>query len=321
MNNQAVAIVGAPYAPILAAIEDRFTAVAGKVGLDWQTEALFALQACQKNPLLGLVAKSNPLSLQMAMLNVAAVGLTLNPALSLAFLIPRKNEVVLDVSYRGLIKIATDTGSILWAKAELVFQADRFEYRGPATAPLHRCDPFARNRGEMRGGYCIAKTKDEEFLVEVMSAEEIYQVRAMSDSYKAHLQNGKSCPWTAWPGEQAKKVLIKRAYKTWPKTSRRLAETIQYLNEKLGEGVDAPVLAETPEETSEAPSDDALDDDRIAASIKVMVTKVIGRAKSTGSWEAAREYLATKVSGPELIWARKELERAADKPSTGGPAA
>jgi recombination protein RecT len=326
-------LVNAPYAAAIEAVQDRFKALAGDAGLDWQAEALFALHICQKNPFLAKIATANPLSLQMALLNVAAVGLSLNPAMALAFLIPRKGEIVMDVSYRGLIKIATDTGSILWAKAELVFEADRFEYRGPATPPLHRCDPFAENRGEMRGGYCIAKTGDGEFLVEVMSAADIFQVRDMSEAYKAYLKDRRECPWVTWPGEQSKKVLIKRASKTWPKTPRRLAETIQYLNEKLGEGfVETPALEgdqavdgasgkgqRPPAPASTAPAQ-LVDESRIAAGMKVLVTKTIERATASGAWEAAREYLATKMGGPELVWARQELTKA-EEASKGQSAA
>ena len=334
-------IVNAPYAVAIEAIQDRFKALAGDAGLDWQAEALFALHACQKNQFVAKIATSNPLSLQMAMLNVAAVGLTLNPAMAFAFLIPRKGEIVMDVSYRGLIKIATDTGSILWAKAELVHEADRFEYRGPATPPLHRCDPFSENRGDMRGGYCIAKTGDGEFLVEVMSAAEIYQVRNLSDSYRAYVKASqdpekdyvKDSAWITWPGEQAKKALIKRASKTWPKTSRRIAETIQYLNEKLGEGfVDASAqegdevtgaatAARPPTPaTTKANAAPPVDESKIAAGIKVLVAKTVERANMSGAWEAAREYLATKMSGPELAWARKELTKA-EESSRRSPAA
>lgn len=334
MQNVDAPLVNAPYAAAIEAVQDRFKALAGDAGLDWQAEALFALQLCQKNQLLAKIATSNPLSLQMALLNVAAVGLSLNPALAFAFLIPRKGEIVMDVSYRGLIKIATDTGSILWAKAELVYEADRFEYRGPATPPLHRCDPFAENRGDMRGGYCIAKTGDGEFLVEVMSAADIYQVRDVSESYRAYVKDGRDSPWITWPGEQGKKALIKRASKTWPKTSRRLAETIQYLNEKLGEGfVEVPAQegdeatgAATPARppapaATKADVAQLVDESRIAAGIKVLVTKTVERASASGAWEAAREYLASKMSGPELVWARQELTKAEESSRSSSAAA
>jgi recombination protein RecT len=87
------------------------------------------------------VAKKNPSGLLLAMYNVAAVGLTLNPNQGLAYLVPchlRKNEepkVMLDISCRGLITIGVETGTIRWAKPELVREKDEFVYKGPAEKP------------------------------------------------------------------------------------------------------------------------------------------------------------------------------------------
>ena len=89
---------------------------------------MFAFQAVTRNDQLYRTAMANPASVRNAVINVAATGLSLNPALKFAYLVPRDNEVCLDISYMGLIKIATDTGSILWAKAEIVYEKDIFTY-------------------------------------------------------------------------------------------------------------------------------------------------------------------------------------------------
>ena len=64
-------------------------------GLDFFQEQIFATQLLMNNSYLLDVAKKNPSSLRLAMYNVAAVGLTLNPNQGLAYLVPRrlrKNE-------------------------------------------------------------------------------------------------------------------------------------------------------------------------------------------------------------------------------------
>ncbi len=48
-------------------------------GLDFFQEQIFATQLLMNNSYLLDVAKKNPSSLRLAMYNVAAVGLTLNP--------------------------------------------------------------------------------------------------------------------------------------------------------------------------------------------------------------------------------------------------
>jgi recombination protein RecT len=140
--------------------------------------------------------------------------------------VPEKGECNLKISFKGLLKIATDSGSIKWVKAEIVKANDKFTYRGACTLPEHEMNPFG-DRGATVGVYCVAKTFDGDFLVDVMSAEEIGKIR------KAAKQD---YVWSAWPDEMAKKAIIKRASKQWPKTDRddRLDRAIAVVNEYEG---------------------------------------------------------------------------------------
>lgn len=146
-------------------------------------------------------------------MNVAAIGISLNPAQQHAYLVPRDKKICLDISFRGLVKLATDAGAILWAKSELVYEQDTFVWNGPSTAPTHQADPFSKDRGKLKGGYCIAKMPDGEVMVEVMSEAEIDKVKRTSKA-----QNG---PWATWFEEMAKKTITKRAAKSWPQTENR----------------------------------------------------------------------------------------------------
>src|SRR5690606_21046286 len=84
--------------------------------LNWEQEASYAIQALQDNDYLMTQATSNPASLQRAVVNVASIGLSLSPIEKLAYLVPRQKAVKLDISWRGLIKIATDDNVILWCR-------------------------------------------------------------------------------------------------------------------------------------------------------------------------------------------------------------
>lgn len=202
----------------------------------WAEESQFAIQAIQKNDKL---SQCMPHTVQNAVINVAAVGLTLNPALGYAYLVPEAEKVKdgggrdvwvqncsLRVSFKGLLKIATDSGSILWAKAEIVKAKDTFKYRGPCELPLHEMDAFG-DRGETVGAYCIAKTHQGDVLVDVMSAAEIAKIRGAAKQ---------DAVWSKWPDEMAKKAIIKRASKQWPKTDidDRLDRAIAVVNEYEG---------------------------------------------------------------------------------------
>lgn len=83
----------------------------------WAKESQFAIQYFQKNDYLAKTALANPTSAQNAIINVAAIGITLNPASKLAYLVPRDGMVCLDISYMGLLHLAQSTGSIKWGNA------------------------------------------------------------------------------------------------------------------------------------------------------------------------------------------------------------
>lgn len=196
--------------------------------LKWDTEKNFATQLLSANDFASKIAMSNPTSVMSAMTNLSAIGLSLNPATKYAYLVPRDGKICLDISYMGLIKIATDSGAIRWVKAEPVYKNDNFKYKGVSIAPVIECDPFG-DRGEFAGVYCIAKTSDGDLLVGVMSADEIYVIRGKSKAFAS----GRNCPWKSDMIEMAKKTIIKRESKTWPK-SERMMNASDVLNEHEG---------------------------------------------------------------------------------------
>ncbi len=202
--------------------------------VSYPQEASFASQAIKKNSYLAKIAEQRPDTLIDAVINIASIGLSLNPATQYAYLVPRDGVCCLDISYKGLIKLATDSGSIEWAKADLVYEKDSFDYKGPSEKPEHSANVFSSDRGEFVGVYCIAKTSEGDFLTEVMTAEEIYEIRNKSMAYV----KSNSGPWVEFFGEMAKKSIIKRASKTWPKSDKneRLQEAIKVINEH--EGID-----------------------------------------------------------------------------------
>ena len=291
----------------IAQAERKFVDMAKRTGMDYAAESLFAFQACEKNSYLARVAANNPISMRMSLVNVAAVGLSLNPATSLAYLVPRDGQVILDISYQGLIKIATDIGSILWAKAELVYDSDEFEYRGVSREPVHRFNPFKKDRGEFVGVYCIAKTPDGDYLVETMTASEIYQIRDLSMAYTRGGE-GKKGPWEDFFGEMTKKSVIKRASKTWPKSARddRLQTAVKVLNEH--EGLRPEYLQG--QQSREPEVIDSYDPSQISPAVREQVEKVVGRAKASNSWAAAKDYIQDRFRGVDLAYALDQLSGA-----------
>lgn len=212
------------------ASREHFLEIEGE--LSYEKEKVFAVQQLSKTDFAKGVALKNPGSVRMAMYNVASMGLTLNPAHAFAYLVPRDGAILLDVSYKGMLKVATDTGSIKFAKADLVYANDTFVYNGPIREPVHTANPFNKDRGEIIGCYCIAKTHEGEYLVETLDREELEKIRSKSMAYA----KSKSGPWVEYFGEMCKKATIKRASKTWPYTVRmeKMYDVIEQANEAEG---------------------------------------------------------------------------------------
>lgn len=216
------------------ACENRFNAV-NAFKLNFKKEASFALQLLGNNSYLLSTAAANPASLENAISNLAAIGISLNPATKEAYLVPRGKAVCLDISAIGLIKLATDSGSIMWGQAKLVHANDTYESNGVGMSPTHKYDAFG-DRGSIRGVYVVAKTSDGSFLTEEMSLKDCQDIRDRSEAWKAYVaKKTSSCPWATDEGEMMKKTVIKRAQKYWPK-SERVDEAVQILNQY--EGID-----------------------------------------------------------------------------------
>lgn len=215
--------------------EQSFSHMLTDDAISWAKESQFAMQALQNNKYLNDAAWKNKASLKNAIINVASIGISLNPALKHAYLVPRSIEkgkpasICLDISYMGLMHLAQQTGSILWGQAKLVYSGDTYENTGIDSAPMHKNNPFKSNkdRGEVIGAYCTVKTSDGSYLTEEMNIDELNKIRNASKA-----QNG---PWKTWPEEMMRKSVVKRASKYWPKVDR-LREAVQIVDEN--EGID-----------------------------------------------------------------------------------
>lgn len=212
------------WADILYGVEEEFNRIATiDNAVSFEKEVKFALQALERNDKLRETSTSSVIN---SFYNVAAVGLTLNPTMKYAYLVPRDSQCWLDISAIGLLKLATDTGSVAAAKAEIVYQNDEFEYNGPFAKPRHTFNPFDRSaRGEPVGVYVLAKLANGIDMVETLDMVEINKIKSKSKA--------KSGPWQEWFEEMIRKAGIKRAYKAWPRTER-LSAAEAILNEHEG---------------------------------------------------------------------------------------
>lgn len=217
---------------IVNGAKEQFLAVQSDKNMNFEAEAGYAVQALLANEYALKIALSNKDALLRSIKNISAIGISLNPAKKQAYLVPRNNIICLDISYMGLMDLATATGSILWVQADVVREKDAFELNGLGKEPSHKHNPFAKDRGEIVGAYVTAKTKDGDYLTDCMSIDEINAIKMRSQAVKS----GKTTPWNTDPVEMYKKTVVKRAYKYWPR-NERLESAIHYLNNEGGEGL------------------------------------------------------------------------------------
>lgn len=254
--------------------------------LNFEREAGFALQQLSRNKYTMDAAMNNRQSVYDAMVNVAAIGRSLNPATKEAYLVPRDGRICLDVSYIGLLATAVDSGAILWGQARLVYGLDTFSLHGFDKAPTHTYNPFSKDRGDIVGTYVVVKTSHGDFLTDTMTLDEAYAIRDRSAAWKS----SKSGPWKTDEGEMIKKTVVKRASKMWPK-SAQLDQAIHMMNTENGEGL--AVLADEAQESAKGPVIPAVPTLQLEANRKQVI-------------EAVASAIVDHFNGDDLIGAYEE---------------
>lgn len=188
--------------------KDAFVRVAGED--KWNREVVFALQAIRASDAL---QKSDPESIKNAVVNIALTGASLNPALQQAFLIPRKGKACLDFSYRGLSKIAVDSGGVVDIDATVVYENDDFYYEMGLHPVLHHVPCLGGDRGKMKYVYAVSVLPSGLRKFIVLDAKEIEKIKKVS-AY------GNAGPWKEWESEMWRKSAVKKLYKLLPQTDR-----------------------------------------------------------------------------------------------------
>lgn len=215
-SNQTGTSMEAPFLAALGEARGKFVETNGDMSA-FIRECEWAMQTLRRSSFLADVARRNPISLRDAIIQSAAVGVSLNPITAHAYLVPRDGAVCLDISYRGLRDTAVAEGVIAWGRAEVVFEADTFEVQTMANGDrivTHVCDPLAADRGAIRGGYFEWQEPNGHRDAIFEKIAELYSShRSRSESWK----KSQSGIWKTDELEAIRKSLTKRAHKSWPR--------------------------------------------------------------------------------------------------------
>jgi recombinational DNA repair protein RecT len=134
----------------------------------------------------------------------------------------------LRIGYKGLIKLARQSGEISLIYAHAVHQRDIEDKRfsvvlGDNLKIYHEPDVFS-DRGPVAGYYAVLKYRDGETDFEPMSVAEIHKIRDRTDAYRAFKAGRiKSTPWADWESEMARKTVIRRLLKRSPMSAEMQA--------------------------------------------------------------------------------------------------
>lgn len=110
---------------------------------------------------------------------------------------------------QGILKRIRNSGEIKTITAHLVYEKDHYRYiRGDAERIEHE-ELYDGDRGKVVRVYAICYLKNGGIEREVMTTEEVEQVRSISRAKD-------SGPWVKWWGEMARKTVLRRLAKRLP---------------------------------------------------------------------------------------------------------
>lgn len=199
-------------------------------GLSFNKELEFAVQILEKNTYL---QGANVASIQNSIKNIALSGLSLSPVMKQCYLIPRKERGQLmclaEPSYIGLIKILTDTGSVVSISATIVYEKEieSIQIQEGAGGYATHTHYFGKDSpGEPMACYTIALLPNgtkHVGLIRPFQWEEIMKRSESVKSYYAKQSKGEYAAIPTWLSDKAemiRKTAIKNHYKYLPKTER-----------------------------------------------------------------------------------------------------
>ncbi len=235
----------APWKAALVKAEGKFMAISGKEA-ECRTELGFASMLIEGNDKLRLCDQA---SIVNAVINVARTGITLNPILKLAHLVPRGGKCVLDFDYKGLIKILKDNNCIKDIQAIIVYGDENFqEANSPIEKPIH-VKKYAKTEAEQKtreklGVYCQVVLPDNTVIYTPFTPGwEILKAKNVSPAAKSSYS-----PWQTWEEEMWKKTKLKKDFKTLISGSPN--EKVMAALEVEDQNLELPNTAQAPRQAS-----------------------------------------------------------------------
>jgi len=150
----------------------------------------------------------------------AGLGLLLDPLLGEGYLVVAYNyktknkEPQLRVGYKGMCKLARQTGEVGNIYAHEVHEKDHVEVDLGFPKIFHHKPVLFGDRGPIIGYVALITFDDGTFDFEPMSVQQCHDIRDRSDAWKAFSEGKiKSTPWSTDDSEMSKKTVLRRLLK------------------------------------------------------------------------------------------------------------
>lgn len=219
-----------------------------------------------------VIAKSDdlldcsPQSLLACMMQSAQLGLDLDPALGLAYLVPFKGTATFVPGYKGLMELARRSQSVSRIVARAVYANDSFEYEFGTNDWIHH-KPADGDRGELTHVYAVAHLAPPNVIdmqrrgkstwePSPATIEFVVLSKADVDKFRAR-SRAKSGPWFTDYDAMALKTAVRRL-STWLPKSPELQKAVR-LDEQAEAGDAQDFTIDLEPETPTEPTKPALD--------------------------------------------------------------
>jgi len=146
--------------------------------------------------------KCTPASLANVLYNVALTGLTLNPILARAYVVPYYSEATLKPSYKGLEYLAVKNGVAKGFKSGIIYKGDEYEIKQGLTDELIVKPKFESKEIFLVWAYVFLHNSPP--TLEIMTKDDLESIRKLSKSQNI---------WKSHYGEMARKTVIRRLCK------------------------------------------------------------------------------------------------------------
>lgn len=297
------------------------------------------VNAAKKTPHL---LECNPQTVLGAMMTSAALGLEPNTVQQQAFLIPYKKRVKrgsawvdeydcqFQIGARGFVTLFYRAPQILSVDGDAIHDGDIFDHMKGSESFL-KYSKALHNRGALLGAFSHVKLRDGGESACVLPVEEIYKIRARSETYKSLLRRVQDAqdpkdrdreqrkldetPWVMWEDDMAHKSATKKHAKILPiaASDAILMAAAEIDNKGDGGGIDLRAMQDPSvvrgviSEGMEAPQAEEEDDEEVV-SAETFGTRAPAPVPATAQAEPVIQKADDWQPSPEQLKAIRDRE-------------